>query len=353
MKHSKHTFTGPDRTAVTRPSQGATEAPHEGTSRSAATRKSILVTMGANVSIAIAKGVGAFFSGSGALFAEALHSLSDTANGLLLLWGQREARTPATPDHPLGHGRATYFWSFIVGLLLFSGSGLVAIHEGLAKLHDGGDIESPLLAVAILAFAFLAEGYSQFVTLRSIRKRRGPATLWQWLRHTRHSELIITFAEDSAALVGIAIALVAVLATWVTGNEDYDAAGSIAIGVLLLTVAGALSIEIKSLLIGESASPPVRQGILEFLGTRRDIVAVAHLITSQHGEDLVVAIKAQMDPQLDAHGLVAAISRCEADLRARFPQVTWAFFEPVSGTAARGQDAAAANPGPTGATDSA
>jgi cation diffusion facilitator family transporter len=281
------------------------------------------------VAIAIAKAVGAFFTGSGALFAEALHSVSDSANGILLLWGRREAKAPATPDHPFGHGRATYFWSFIVGLLLFSGSGLAAIHQGIAKLGAGTGIESPLLAIAILAVALLAEGTSQWVTLRSIAARRGKASLWQWLRHTRHSELIVTFAEDSAALVGIAIATAAIVATWVTGDGVYDAAGSIAIGVLLLGVAVALSVEIKSLLIGESASPGVRDAILAFLDSRAEIAAVTHLLTSQHGDDLVVAIKAQMSASLDAPRLVAAIGRCDTDLRERFPQVTWVFFEPV------------------------
>jgi cation diffusion facilitator family transporter len=248
---------------------------------------------------------------------------------ILLLLGQREAKEPPTVDHPLGHGRATYFWSFVVALLLFSGSGIVSIYEGMARLREGGAVESPLLAIGILGFALIAEGTSQLVTLRSIRRRKGQATLWQWLRNTRHSELIIVFAEDAAALAGIGIALIAVIATWLTGNEAYDAAGSIAIGALLIVVAIALTIEIKSLLIGESAAPSVRQAIRDFLAARRDILSVTDLITSQHGDDLIVAIKARMDPGLDAPGLVNAIGNCERDLTAQFPQVTWVFFEPV------------------------
>jgi cation diffusion facilitator family transporter len=328
MNPSPSTIPGPDR-ANRRPSRYAPQASDNAAEQQKGTRRSILAAIGANVAIAIAKGVGAFFSGSGGLVAEALHSASDTGNGILLLLGQREAKQPATADHPLGKGRATYFWSFVVALLLFTGSGVVSIYEGIGKLSSGGDLESPMLAIGILGFAFVAEGASQLVTLRSIRRRRGRFTLWQWLRNTRHSELIVTFAEDAAALVGIAIALAAVIATWVTGNEAYDASGSIAIGVLLILVAIGLSVEIKSLLIGESAAPPVREAMRAFLAGRAEIVSVAHLITSQHGDDLIVAIKARMDPALDAKGMVAAIAACEEELAGQFPQVTWVFFEPV------------------------
>jgi len=330
MNRPPSTVSGPGR-AVRRP---LPHAPHSSDSKRAKDRKgtvrAIFAGIGSNVAIAIAKGIGAWFSGSGALLAEALHSLSDTGNGILLLLGQREAKEPATPDHPLGKGRATYFWSFVVALLLFTGSGVVSVYEGIGKLRSGGDLDSPLVAIGVLGFAFVAEGISQLVTLRSIKRRRGRFTLWQWLRNTRHSELIVTFAEDAAALVGIAIALAAVIATWVTGNEAYDASGSIAIGVLLIVVAIGLSIEIKSLLIGESAAPPVREEMRAFLAGRREIVSVAHLITSQHGDDLIVAIKARMDPALDAKGVVAAIAACEKELATKFPQVTWVFFEPVS-----------------------
>jgi cation diffusion facilitator family transporter len=329
MNIARSTFAGPDRTAPAPATAAASPARDELESRAERTTRSILITIGSNVAIAIAKGVAAFVTGSGAMLAEALHSLSDTGNGLLLLWGQREAKKPASPEHPLGHGRATYFWSFVVGLLLFTSSGVAAIYEGIHRLESGDPIVSPWIAIGILLFALVAEGAAQFVTVRSIKRRRGDLTLWQWLRHTRHSELIVTFAEDTAALIGLAIALAAVVVTMLTGDVVYDAAGSIAIGVLLIVVAIALCIEIKSLLIGESASPKVRQAIVEFLEAREPVVKVAHLISSQHGEELMLGIKAEMDPRLDARGLIEAINACEAELRTAFPQVVWIFFEPV------------------------
>ncbi len=329
MDTIKSKFSGPDRTVRTAASAAAGSAQKELDKRAERTTRSIFITIGSNVAIAVAKGIAAFVTGSGAMLAEALHSLSDTCNGLLLLWGQHEAKKPPSVEHPLGHGRATYFWSFLVGLVLFTSSGVASIHEGLRRLDGGSAIDSPWIAIGILVLAFIAEGAAQIVTVRSIRRRAGNATLWQWLRRTRHSELIVTFAEDTAALIGISIALAAVIATMVTGDEVYDAVGSIAIGVLLIGIALALCIEIKSLLIGESAAPPVRQAIVEFLERRRHVVKVEHLISSQHGEELMLGIKAHMDDKLDARELIAAINACETELRGEFPQVNWIFFEPV------------------------
>lgn len=327
---SQATFAGPDRTAPVKTREAPSDAQRELIARKARTKRSIYFTLGSNIAVGVAKGVGAFVTGSGALLAESLHSVADTGNAILLLWGRREAKTPASPDHPLGHGRATYFWSFIVASLLFSAGGVVSIYEGIHKLETGTGIESPWVAISILLFALGAEGTSQFVTLKSISRRRGKASLWRWLRDTRHSELIVVFAEDAAALLGVVIALAAVVATQVTGNEVYDAVASIVIGALLLVVAIALCIEIKSLLIGESAAPTVRNAIVDFLESREHVVKVAHLISSQHGDSLMLGIKAEMDGKLSARELVAAINTCEDELRAAFPQVVWIFFEPVA-----------------------
>ena len=291
--------------------------------------RSIVYALGANVVIAIAKLAGAFFSGSGALLAEALHSLADTGNEALLLWGRRQARAPASLDHPLGHGRATYFWSFIVAMLLFSIGGIASIYEGVHKLQSHAGLEAPWVAVAILVISAVAEGISQIIALKQIDKLRGKRTLWHWFRDTRRSELLVVFAENAAALVGLAIALVAVLATMATGDERYDAAGSIAVGAVLVVVALVLSAEIKSLLIGESAAPSVRRALRDFLEQRDEIVRIATMITQQHGEAIMLAVKAEMRPAATSGELVAAIARCETALRAAFPQVKWVFFEPV------------------------
>lgn len=298
------------------------------------TARSILYALGANVAIMLAKGAGAYVTGSSSLLAESLHSLADTANEFLLLLGRKQAKTPASAHHPLGHGRATYFWSFVVALLLFNVGGLLSIVEGIRKLDNAARIESPWVAIAIVAFAMVAEGISLRMALSQIAKVRGQLGLWSWFRETRRSELIVVLAEDIGAVAGLCIALIALLASIVTGNALYDAWGSIAIGVLLMIVASALVIETRSLLLGESASPKMRRAIRQFLNAQEDIAEIRALVTLQEGEDLLIAVQARMRAMTRPEELVAAIARCKQALKARFPQATWVAFEPVNGAEA-------------------
>ena len=300
--------------------------------RGSDTTRSIVVSLGANVAIALAKLAGALITGSGSMLAEALHSVADSGNEGLLLWGRREAKKRPTAVHPLGQGRATYFWSFIVALLLFSMGGVASVYEGIRKLSAGEQIESPWLAIGILIFAAVAEAISLYVALRQINRVRGSRSLWKWFRTTRRSELIIVFGENGAALAGLGVALIAVLLTVWTGDPLYDAAGSIIIGVLLVVVAVAIGAQTKSLLIGESASPRVRRDIKAFLGAWPGIAAMREFITLQHGEDVFVAAKAEIQGTPSIRELEAAIAACEAGLKAAFPEVRWVFLEPIGET---------------------
>ena len=293
------------------------------------TARSILYALGANFAIAVCKILGAMFTGSGALLAEAFHSLADTGNQCLLLLGRKQARAPASSHHPLGHGRATYFWSFVVALLLFVVGGLFSIYEGIRKLHEPGPLVAPWLAVAIVLFATIAEGISLRMALKQIDKVRGGSSLWSWFRVTRRSELIVVLGEDLAAMVGLTLALAALLGTIATDNAVYDAVGSIAIGTLLMVVASGLAIEIKSLLIGESAPPRTRRAIRAFLNAQPGVVEIEKLITMQQGDDLVIAVRARMNTKATADELVRMIADCKAALRAAFPTATWIFFEPA------------------------
>jgi cation diffusion facilitator family transporter len=292
-----------------------------------------VVSLGANVAIAVAKLVAALITGSGSMLAEALHSVADSGNEALLLWGRREAKKRPTALHPLGQGRATYFWSFIVALLLFSMGGVASVYEGIRKLSAGEQVESPWLAIGILVFAAVAEAISLYVALRQInRVRDSGSSLWHWFRTTRRSELIIVFGENGAALVGLGVALIAVLLTVWTGDPLYDAVGSIVIGILLVVVAVAIGAQTKSLLIGESASPRVRRDIKAFLGTWPGIAAMREFITLQHGEDVFVAAKAEIEGTRSIREVEAAIAACEAGLKAAFPEVRWVFLEPTGET---------------------
>jgi cation diffusion facilitator family transporter len=301
--------------------------------RGSETTRSIVVSLGANVAIAVAKLAAALITGSGSLLAEALHSVADSGNEALLLWGRRQAKKRPTALHPLGQGRATYFWSFIVALLLFSMGGVASVYEGIRKLSAGEQVESPWLAIGILVFAAVAEAISLYVALRQInRVRDSGSSLWHWFRTTRRSELIIVFGENGAALVGLGVALIAVLLTVWTGDPLYDAVGSIVIGILLVVVAVAIGAQTKSLLIGESASPRVRRDIKAFLGTWPGIAAMREFITLQHGEDVFVAAKAEIEGTPSIREVEAAIAACEAGLKAAFPEVRWVFLEPIGET---------------------
>lgn len=290
--------------------------------------KAIFFALGANFAIFLAKLAAALLTGSGAMLAEAVHSLADCGNQGLLLLGLRQARRPPSPDYPLGWGKSLYFWSFLVALLLFSVGGMFSIYEGLHKLAAPEPMKWPWLAVGVLAFGVIAEGFSMWGCLGEIDKSRGGASLWRWFRDSRASELIVVFGEDLAALLGLGLALLAVLLTVATGNPIYDALGTLAIGVLLVVIAVFIAIEVKALLIGQSVEPARKAEILGFLEARAEIGRVFNLITLQLGPDVMVAVKAEIAPEHVARGVVGAINAVERDLKARFPEVRWSFFEP-------------------------
>jgi len=290
--------------------------------------RAILYALAANAGIAAAKGGAAFWTGSGAMLAETIHSVADCANQVLLLIGLKRSQRPATADHPLGYGRATYFWSMIVALMLFSVGGLYAVYEGIERLMHPAPIRDPWLAVGILAFSVALEAGSLWGALKIIHEQRGSRTFWEWFRATRQSELMVVAGEDIAALLGLVFALIAVIVAIVTGNPLFDALGSLAIGTLLIVVAFAVMREVKGMIVGESADPLVHAEIERFVAARPEVDAVLNLITLQWGERVVVAAKVRMRESSDAARLVEHINACEVALKQRFPQVAWIFFEP-------------------------
>ena len=290
--------------------------------------RTIFFALGANFAIFVSKLVAAILTGSGSMLAEAVHSLADCGNQGLLLIGMRQARRAPSPNHPLGFGLVVYFWSFLVALLLFSVGGVFSFYEGVHKLQHPEPLHWPWLAIGVLGFGFVAESFSMWGCLREVRKVRGGKNLWRWFRESRQSELIVVFGEDLAALLGLAIALIAVAATLVSGNPLFDACGSIAIGVLLCVVAAFVARQVASLLIGQSAEPRLRKAIGDFVRDQPDVEHLFNLITLQLGPDVMVAIKAQMRGELPASELVEAINRVEAAMKARFPEIRWSFFEP-------------------------
>ncbi len=290
--------------------------------------KSILFALGANSSIAIAKGFAAAWTGSGAMLAEAIHSLADSGNQLLLLLGLKQSKRPANMEYPLGFGKSIYFWSFLVALVLFSLGGVFSVYEGWHKVNHPEEISNPMLAVGVLLFAMVAEAISLWGCIREINKERRGRNYFKWFRESRSSELVVVFGEDIAALLGLGLALIAILMATLTGDPVYDAIGSASIGVLLLVIAFYIAVEVKALLIGQSVEPYVLEEMRQFLQNRPEIDKLFNLLTMQMGHDAMVAVKAQMALTGSERGMLEAINKVESDFKAQFPVTAWLFFEP-------------------------
>lgn len=290
--------------------------------------RAIFLALGANFAIFVSKLAAALITGSGAMMAEAVHSLADCGNQGLLLLGIRQAKRPASSEYPLGWGRALYFWSFLVAILLFSVGGMFSFYEGLHKLTHPEPLKWPWLALGVLVFGIVAESISMRGCLVEVNKVRGGRNLWRWFRETRSSELLVIFGEDLAALIGLCFAATAIGGTMLTGNPIYDAAGTMAIGVLLVVVAVLLAVEVKALLIGQGVEPQRRAELMAFLEARPEVDKVLNLITLQMGPDVMVAVKALMAPTDSARGLIDAINTVEKAMKDRFDDVRWSFFEP-------------------------
>jgi cation diffusion facilitator family transporter len=289
----------------------------------------ILRALTANFAIACAKGVGAFLTGSGAMLAETLHSLSDCINQLLLLLGLRQAKKPASEKYPLGRGRELYFWSFMVAMLLFLGGGAYSIYEGVHKLRHPSAVESPLIAIGILGFALAIEGWALLGAYKEVKARSGDRPLLTFLKETKDSDLVVIFGEDAAAVLGLALALIAVTVAWITGDAHWDAAGTLAIGVVLVCVAIFLAYEVKSLLLGEAADPTLLDDICKVAAEDPRIEKVLRAITVQQGPgEILVACKLKYKPGLSGEEMVASINDFEVRMQTRVPEVKWSFVEP-------------------------
>ena len=292
------------------------------------TVRAILYAFLANLGIAIAKTWAAWLTGSGSMLAEAIHSYADTGNQVLLYLGLKQAQRPPDAEHPLGYGKLSYFWSFIVAIMLFSLGGLFSIYEGYHKLMHPDELSQIWVAITVLVLAILLEGGSLMGCLREIRKVRQGRPFREWLRNTRNSELVVVLGEDIGAQLGLILALVFLWMAWVTGNPVYDAMGSICIGVVLLVISVFIGWRVRSLLVGRSADPEVQAAIDEIISEDPDVLQVFNTITIQFGPDTMVALKVKMDPSLTINEAVRHINELERELRARIPKIRFCFVEP-------------------------
>lgn len=292
-------------------------------------RKAVLAALIANFGIAVSKLVGFLLTGAASMLAEAIHSAADSGNQALLLLGSRLASREAGEERPFGYGRERYFWAFVVALVLFSLGGLFAIYEGISKLRDPHELESPFIAIGILAVAIVLETFSLRTALREAHHVAGDVSLWQFIRHAKSPELPVVLLEDIGAELGLILAMGGVVTAELTGNPRWDALGSLGIGILLVVIAGVLATEMKSLLIGESATSGEIRAIKHAIETAPEVRSLIHMRTLHLGPDeLLVAAKLELDATLTFAEVTTAINAAEGRLRQAVPSAHVVYLEP-------------------------
>ena len=297
---------------------------HEGS------RRAIIAAFLANLGIAISKFVGFAITGSASLLAEAIHSLADTGNQALLFLGGARAKQAATPEHPFGYGRERFFWAFVVSVVLFTLGGAFALYEGIEKLRHPHELEYFGVAIVILLVSVVLEAIS-FRTARHEANLEKPksAGWWTFIRRTKNPELPVVLLEDSGALIGLFFALVGVTLAKVTGNPRWDAVGSVAIGLLLIAISIVLAVEMKGLLIGESASPARQLAIADAIKDSPEVQGIIHMKTEHIGPDeLLVGVKVGFEPSMSIRDLADAINAVERRVRAAVPEARIIYIEP-------------------------
>jgi cation diffusion facilitator family transporter len=295
----------------------------------AGSTRAILAALLANAGIAVAKFVGYLITGSSSMLAESVHSVADTSNQGLLLFGQREARKEADPLHPFGYGRSRYFYSFVVALVLFSLGSVFALYEGYHKITHPEHLTSPQVAIVILVVAIGLEAYSFRTAIVESRPLKGTGSWWRFIRTSRNPELPVVLLEDTGALIGLVFALIGVGLSVVTDNPVWDGVGTVGIGVLLGVIAIILMVEMHSLLIGEGATRQEDQAIRAALEQTENVERVIHLRTQYLAPDeLLVGAKIALAPDVDLATVAATIDAAEARVRAAVPAARVIYLEP-------------------------
>jgi cation diffusion facilitator family transporter len=291
--------------------------------------RAIIAAFLANLGIAVLKFIGFLVTGAASMLAESVHSVADTGNQGLLILGGRRGRHAPDEEHPFGYGRERYFWAFLVAVVLFTVGSLYALYEGVEKLLHPHELTNPPVAIGILLGAIVLESWSLRTAVRESNPLRGDRSWWSFIRHTKSPELPVVLLEDVGALTGLVFAVLGIGLAVLTGNARFDALGSVAIGLLLGVIAVVVGTEMRSLLIGEAATPrdvaAIRQALEGTDGVRRLI----HLRTMHLGPDeLLVAAKLELDPSFTFAQVTEAINQAEARIRGAVNLTGLIYLEP-------------------------
>ncbi|NIJ09159.1 cation diffusion facilitator family transporter [Sphingomonas vulcanisoli] len=296
--------------------------------------KMVLVTaLAANLGIAVAKFVAAAITGSSAMLTEGFHSVVDSLNQILLLYGQKRSQLPPDEKHPLGYGRELYFWSFVVAILIFATGAGLSIYEGILHIIEPHEIERPIVSYIVLAVSTALEGYSWWVAVREFAATKGDQGWWQAIVRSKDPPSFIVLFEDSAALFGLIVAAIGIALAQLTGDPAWDGIASIVIGVALAAVAFVLARESKGLLIGERAHPDLVKAVREVLDRPREVTAVANILSVQIAPDRVfIAADVDFEDEVRAGDVERIIAEAEAELRKSWPTIASLYVKPKAGT---------------------
>ena len=291
--------------------------------------RAVFAALAANLGIALAKFIAFLITGSASMLAEAVHSLADTGNEVLLIVGRGRSIRPPSEEHPFGFGRERYFYGFVVSVMLFTVGAAFSVYDGLHKIANPEPVRSPGVAFAVLGLSAVLEAFSLRTGIREANPIRGDRSWGTFIRRTKAPELPVVLLEDLAALIGLGFAFAGVALATLTGNGRWDGAGSLAIGALLGTAAAILAVEMKSLLIGESASPEVQRMIVAALEDGPDAVRVIHMRTVHISPDsILVAAKIAVRETDSAARVAAGINAAEKRVRAAVPIARTIYLEP-------------------------
>ena len=299
-----------------------------------ASNRTLVIALAANLGIAASKFVAAFITGSSAMLTEGVHSVVDSTNQLLLMWGRRQARKPPDKYHPFGYGREIYFWSFVVAVLVFALGAGVSVYEGIIHIAEPEHAVSPIIAYGVLLVAFLLEGWSTLEAFREFKESKGELGWFEAIVRSKDPPAFIVLLENGAAMAGIVAAAIGVFLSQITGDPFYDGAASVVIGLILGVTAMVLAYESKGLLIGEAADPDLVRELRKLTQDKAGVVGVGHVLTVHSSPDQITAmINVDFDDKISAGEVERIVCEIEVEARERWPAVRRLFIRPMQGAA--------------------
>lgn len=296
-----------------------------------ASKKVIYAALAGNTLIAITKFIASSMTGSSAMLSEGIHSLVDTGNQGLLLYGMKQANKPASKDFPFGHGKEIYFWSFVVAILIFALGAGMSLYGGIKHIMHPSELHDPTINYIVLALAIIFEGAAFFFALKEFKKVKGQLTYFEAVKHGKDPSMFVVLFEDGAALLGLFVAMLGIFLAQITGNAIFDGIASVVIGVILAVIAIWMAIETKGLLIGESAEPAIVAGIQEMVDEIDAITRTNEVLTMHMGpEYILVNVSADFSSNASADDVESSIALLDKKIKERFPRVKRLFVEAES-----------------------